>query len=96
MSLNAAATPFVSVSYKDDTPANIAQDNQVAVDFLTAHHAPPQFWDQAGYCQEHEIDSIYGRPKGHQSSIPEIVVLAPPCKDLPEHGVTIFGTQLND
>ncbi|KAF9779041.1 hypothetical protein BJ322DRAFT_1173523 [Thelephora terrestris] len=60
MSLNATATPFVSVSYKDDTPydveqhlydtpTNIAQDNKVAVDFLTAHNAPSQFWEQAGY-----------------------------------------------
>ncbi|KAF9789613.1 hypothetical protein BJ322DRAFT_1018224 [Thelephora terrestris] len=32
-----------------DTPANIAHDNQVAVDFLTAHNAPAEFWEQAGY-----------------------------------------------
>jgi hypothetical protein len=61
MSLNAAATPFVSALSHEvntpydvekhlyDTPANIAHDNRVAMDFLTAHHAPPQFWDQAGY-----------------------------------------------
>jgi hypothetical protein len=61
MSLNAAATPFVPASsYEADTPydveqhlyntpANIAHDNRVAVEFLTAHNAPPQFWDQAGY-----------------------------------------------
>jgi hypothetical protein len=61
MSLNGATTPFVSASPYEadtpydveqhlyDTPANIAHDNRVAMDFLTAHHAPPQFWDQAGY-----------------------------------------------
>ncbi|KAF9778055.1 hypothetical protein BJ322DRAFT_1114596 [Thelephora terrestris] len=61
MSLNAAATPFVPVvtyeadtpydveQHLYDTPANIAHNNRVAVDFLTAHHTPPQFWDQAGY-----------------------------------------------
>ncbi|KAF9784485.1 hypothetical protein BJ322DRAFT_1109212 [Thelephora terrestris] len=32
-----------------DTPANIAHDNRVAMDFLTAHNAPPEFWEQAGY-----------------------------------------------
>ncbi|KAF9785915.1 hypothetical protein BJ322DRAFT_1107796 [Thelephora terrestris] len=59
--LNAAATPFnFSPSFETDapfdveqhlydTPANIAHDNQVAVDFLTAHNAPAEFWEQAGY-----------------------------------------------
>jgi hypothetical protein len=61
MSLNGAATPFVSASPYEaatsydveqhlyDTPTNIAHDNRVAVEFLTAHQAPPQFWEQAGY-----------------------------------------------
>jgi hypothetical protein len=59
--LNAAATPFnFSPSFETDaplnveqhlydTPANIAHDNQVAMDFLTAHNAPAEFWEQAGY-----------------------------------------------
>ncbi|KAF9779296.1 hypothetical protein BJ322DRAFT_1113638 [Thelephora terrestris] len=59
--LNAAATPFdLSPSFEMDaplnveqhlynTPANIVFDNQVAVDFLTAHKAPAEFWEQAGY-----------------------------------------------
>jgi hypothetical protein len=53
MSLNAAATPFVSASPYEadtpydvekhlyDTPANIAFNNQVAQEFLTAYNAPP-------------------------------------------------------
>jgi hypothetical protein len=60
MSLNAEATPFVSVSYKDDapydpaqhlydSPANIAHDNRVSMEFLSAHNAPPQVWEEAGY-----------------------------------------------
>jgi hypothetical protein len=53
-------------------------------------------WLYNAYTTSSKVDSIYGRPHGHQTSIPEIVVLAPPSKDLPEHGVTIFGTQLND
>src|SRR6202161_3528985 len=59
--LNAAATPFDFTppfetdapydveQHLYDTPANIAHDNQVAVDFLTAHNAPAEFWEQAGY-----------------------------------------------
>jgi hypothetical protein len=59
--LNTAATPFdFSPSFETDapfdveqhlydTPANITQDNQVAVDFLTAHNAPVEFWEQARY-----------------------------------------------
>jgi hypothetical protein len=59
--LNAAATPFdFTPSFETDapydveqhlydSPANIAHDNRVAVDFLTAHNAPAEFWDQAGY-----------------------------------------------
>ncbi|KAF9789852.1 hypothetical protein BJ322DRAFT_1105721 [Thelephora terrestris] len=61
MSLNTAATPFVSASPYEaatpydvdshlyDTPANIAFDNKVSIDFFTQHQAPPHFWDQAGY-----------------------------------------------
>ncbi|KAF9784726.1 hypothetical protein BJ322DRAFT_1021414 [Thelephora terrestris] len=33
----------------NDTPTNITYDNEVAVNFLTAHNAPPHFWDQARY-----------------------------------------------
>ncbi|KAF9791900.1 hypothetical protein BJ322DRAFT_1102430 [Thelephora terrestris] len=57
--LNAAATPFTPSFETDapfaveqhlyDSPANIAHDNQVAVNFLTAHDAPAEFWEQAGY-----------------------------------------------
>ncbi|KAF9780984.1 hypothetical protein BJ322DRAFT_1112375 [Thelephora terrestris] len=57
--LNAAATPFTPSFETDapydmeqhlyDSPANIAHDNQVAVNFLTAHNAPAEFWEQAGY-----------------------------------------------
>ncbi|KAF9789375.1 hypothetical protein BJ322DRAFT_1177384 [Thelephora terrestris] len=59
--LNAAATPFdFSPSLETDaplnveqhlydTPANIAHDNQVAVDFLVTHNAPAEFWEQAGW-----------------------------------------------
>ncbi|KAF9789540.1 hypothetical protein BJ322DRAFT_1177836 [Thelephora terrestris] len=61
IALNAAATPFdFTPSFETDapylveqhlydSPANIAHDNQVAVDFLTAHNAPAEFWEQAGY-----------------------------------------------
>ncbi|KAF9793116.1 hypothetical protein BJ322DRAFT_1154254 [Thelephora terrestris] len=57
--LNAAATPFTPSFETDapydveqhlyDSPANIAHDNQVAINFLTAHNAPAEFWEQAGY-----------------------------------------------
>jgi hypothetical protein len=57
--LNVAATPFTPSFETDapydveqhlyDSPANIAHDNQVAVNFLTAHNAPVEFWEQAGY-----------------------------------------------
>ncbi|KAF9778745.1 hypothetical protein BJ322DRAFT_1214681 [Thelephora terrestris] len=57
--LNAAATPFTSSfettapydveQHLYDSPANIAHDNQVAINFLTAHNAPAEFWEQAGY-----------------------------------------------
>ncbi|KAF9793076.1 hypothetical protein BJ322DRAFT_1016681 [Thelephora terrestris] len=59
--LDAAATPFdFSPSFETDAPLNveqhlydspaaIAQDNEVAVNFLTVHNAPPQFWEDAGY-----------------------------------------------
>ncbi|KAF9789343.1 hypothetical protein BJ322DRAFT_1018024 [Thelephora terrestris] len=57
--LNTAATPFTPSFETDapynveqhlyDTPAAIAQDNEVAIDFLTTHNAPPQFWEEAGY-----------------------------------------------
>ncbi|KAF9790302.1 hypothetical protein BJ322DRAFT_1103963 [Thelephora terrestris] len=61
MSLNTAATPFVSASPYEattpydvadhlyNTPTNIAHDNEVAINFLTQHQAPPHFWEQAGY-----------------------------------------------
>jgi hypothetical protein len=61
VALNAAATPFdFTPSFETDapylveqhlydSPANIAHDNQVAVDFLTVHNAPVEFWEQAGY-----------------------------------------------
>jgi hypothetical protein len=53
--LNAAATPFnfsPSLEVEQhlyDTPANIAHDNEVTIDFLAAHNAPAEFWEQAGY-----------------------------------------------
>jgi hypothetical protein len=59
--LNANAVPFdFSSSFETDrpyeveqhlydSPANIARDNQVAIEFLTAHQAPLRFWEQAGY-----------------------------------------------
>ncbi|KAF9789685.1 hypothetical protein BJ322DRAFT_1105541 [Thelephora terrestris] len=57
--LSAAATPFTPSFETDapydmeqhlyDSPANIAHDNQVAINFLTAHNAPAEFWEQAGY-----------------------------------------------
>ncbi|KAF9778016.1 hypothetical protein BJ322DRAFT_1114554 [Thelephora terrestris] len=57
--LNAAATPFTPSFETDapyvmeqhlyDTPAAIAQDNEASINFLTAHNAPPQFWEEAGY-----------------------------------------------
>ncbi|KAF9784433.1 hypothetical protein BJ322DRAFT_1109145 [Thelephora terrestris] len=57
--LNAAATPFTPSfetaapydveQHLYDSPANIAHDNQVAISFLTAHNAPTEFWEQAGY-----------------------------------------------
>ncbi|KAF9789622.1 hypothetical protein BJ322DRAFT_1105480 [Thelephora terrestris] len=57
--LNAAATPFTPSfeanapydveQHLYDSPANIAHDNQVAISFLTAHNAPAEFWEQAGY-----------------------------------------------
>jgi hypothetical protein len=59
--LNAAATPFdFTPSFETDapydveqhlydSPAIIAHDNRVAIDFLTAHNAPAEFWEQAGY-----------------------------------------------
>ncbi|KAF9791134.1 hypothetical protein BJ322DRAFT_1017705 [Thelephora terrestris] len=68
--LNTTATPFdLSPSFKTDapfdveqhlydTPANIAQDNQVAVDFLTAHNAPAEFWEQAGYEDPNRTQSL--------------------------------------
>ncbi|KAF9780983.1 hypothetical protein BJ322DRAFT_1112373 [Thelephora terrestris] len=57
--LNAAATPFTPSfetnvpfdveQHLYDTPAAIAQDNEATINFLTAHNAPPQFWEEAGY-----------------------------------------------
>ncbi|KAF9793109.1 hypothetical protein BJ322DRAFT_1016713 [Thelephora terrestris] len=59
--LDAAATPFdLSLSFETDapfeveqhlydTPAAIAQDNEVAMNFLTVHNAPADFWEQSGY-----------------------------------------------
>jgi hypothetical protein len=61
MSLNAAATPFVSASPYEvntpydveqhlyDTPAAIAQDNEMAQQFLREHNAPDHIWEQAGH-----------------------------------------------
>jgi hypothetical protein len=61
MSLNAAATPFVSASPYEattpydveqhlyDTPAAIAQDNEMAQQFLREHNAPDHVWNEAGH-----------------------------------------------
>jgi hypothetical protein len=61
MSLNAAATPFVSASPYEaatpydveqhlyDTPAAIAQDNAMAQQFLREHNAPDHVWNEAGH-----------------------------------------------
>jgi hypothetical protein len=63
MSLNTAATPFVSASPYEvntpydveqhlyDTPAAIAQDNEMAQQFLREHNAPDHIRDQAGHCK---------------------------------------------
>jgi hypothetical protein len=57
--LDAVATPFAPSFETDapydveqhlyDSPAAIARDNEVAIDFLTTHNAPPQFWEAASY-----------------------------------------------
>ncbi|KAF9788767.1 hypothetical protein BJ322DRAFT_1184096 [Thelephora terrestris] len=42
-------TPYDPTQHLYDSPANIAHDNRVAMEFLSAHNAPPQVWEEVGY-----------------------------------------------
>jgi hypothetical protein len=72
--LEAAATPFdFSPSFETDAPLNveqhlydspsaIAQDNEVAINFLTVHNAPPEFWERSGYDDPRPLRQQFNAP----------------------------------